>query len=402
VKVRQPTAEEYTAHFTSVDAAFGAPTDPKLTNREAMAPPPNRLVVLDGQRIIGGCSRYDSRLSLPGGAWVPVAALSGVGVEPGVQGRGALRSLMRAHLDDCRARGDAASVLIASQAPIYGRFGFGAASSTCHWEVDGTAAGLVEGAPTTGTEVRLDHRRDDPVFAELDRIWRAAGSVRAGSLTRSRPWWEGVFSPHESWLGGGKLMLAMHESGYLTYTTDVGRGRQGLAEAEISIQELVAVDVGTELDLWRFAAALPWARRIKWHYAPTDPAALFWLRDPRHLRRMAHFDMYWLRPLDLVQLIEARAFTGDGDVVLEVADPIFDDLAGRFELRVRDGEGGWRRTDRSAQLRVTVGDLGAFWLGGASPRQLLAVGRIEGEPAAAATLDRLLSTDGPPRSVARF
>lgn len=398
--------------MASVDSATGSVY--RLDNVEqfdrarALTTPENRSVVVQqsadgGERIVGGQIRFDCELSLPGGAWVPVGALSAVGVEPGVQGRGAFRALVEDHLRDCRDRGEAASVLMASQAPLYPRFGYGCAVQTANWEIDASTADLVPDAPAAGS-VYLEHARGQLLHDELDRIWRAVGETRAGTLTRSRPWWHMVMGPEESWMGGGKIVVALHENarGYLLYSADIEHGRQGLAEADIEIHELVAADVATELDLWRFAAALPWARRFTWHYGPIDPAPLFWLRDPRQLRRMSQYDMLWLRPLDLSQLTGARAFAADGEVVLDLTDPLYDDTAGRYRLRVESGVGSWAATRREPSLALGVADLGAVWLGGTSARHLLAVRRISGRADAAAQLDAILAAAGPPRSVARF
>jgi predicted acetyltransferase len=89
-------------------------------------------------------------------------------------------------------------------------------------------------------------------------------------------------------------------------------------------------------------------------------------------------------------------------VVLEVSDPRYADLAGRFELRVTSGRGTWARTEQVAGLSLSVADLGSLWLGGASARQLVAVRRVSGDPVAAGLLDAMLAVDGPPRCVARF
>jgi predicted acetyltransferase len=213
-----------------------------------------------------------------------------------------------------------------------------------------------------------------------------------------------MFGPEEGWIGGGKVMVARHLSrpGYVLYTISIDDGRQGLAESEVTIREIVAPDVATELDLWRYVAGLPWVRTIKWQYAPIDPAALFWLADPRQLRRMAHFDFLWLRPLDMPALVDARDFVADGSVALEVADARYRDLAGRFELRVNGGSGTWSAGGNDAELRLRIADLGEVWLGGSSAAQLLAMGRISGDRAAAHRLDAMLAADGPPRSVTKF
>src|SRR5690348_15893390 len=66
-----------------------------------------------------GCSRaYSFEMTMPGGASVPVAAVSSVAVQPTHRRRGALTAMIGALRDDARARGDVASVLTASESVI--------------------------------------------------------------------------------------------------------------------------------------------------------------------------------------------------------------------------------------------------------------------------------------------
>lgn len=413
--VRPPTPPEEPLHRAAVDAAYASPFRPPGPEQEArlaaMVPPQNKHVVVidtaDGAgRIIGGQIRYDTALSLPGGARVPVGALSAVGVDPAAQGHGALRALVRTHLDDCRARGDAASVLMASASGLYGRFGYGSAVPTANWQIDAAGARLRNDAPSSGA-VHVEHARGSSLHDILDEIYQQAGAARSGAIRRNSAWWNQVLSPEESWQGGGRLLVGLHtvsgrSDGYVLYSADIDHARQGLAEADVEIRELVAADAAAELDLWRFIAALPWLRRIDWHYAPVDPAPLFWLADPRRLRRMAHFDFLWLRPLDYQALVSARTFAAEGRVALDVTDPEYPDLAGRFDLAATDGAGAWRPGSGPADLAVTAADLGSLWLGGGSARELLAMGRIRGAAEAAQALDGMLGTGLSPRSVARF
>lgn len=410
--VREPTEHEAVLHRAAVDSAYGfpfrTPEDSVEQQFEAIAPQHNRRIVAEqlpdgGERIIGGDIRFDMDLSLPGGGRVPVGALSAVGVEPGAQGRGALRALVEEHLDQCRSRGEAASVLMASQTALYPRYGYGLAVQTANWEIDAGAAGLRAEAPTAG-RVMTEHARGAALHEVLNEVWEAASTARAGGLSRSPVWWDGLMGPNEGWPGGGPLMVARHTDrpGYALYSVSIDAGRQGLAEADIAVREIVAADVAVELDLWRYLAALPWARTITWHYAPIDPAAWFWLSDMRQLRRTAQFDFLWLRLLDMAAVVAGRRFATDGVVRLQVSDPRYPDLAGRFDLQVGAGAGSWTAGSGPADLDLLIADLGSLWLGGMSAAQLLAVGRITGDPAAALRLDAMLATAVPPRCTTKF
>src|SRR5206468_1707919 len=81
------------------------------------------------------------------------AGVTWVGVSSSHRRRGVLTQMMRAQLDDVRARGEPLAALYASESPIYGRFGYGIAAP----------GGSIEAAKQA---FRL---RDDPA---------AAGSVR--------------------------------------------------------------------------------------------------------------------------------------------------------------------------------------------------------------------------------
>src|SRR5580765_6993497 len=82
----------------------------------------------DDGSIVGGAGAFDFRMTVPGGAQLPTAGVTVVGVLPTHRRRGILRSMMRAQLDDVHARGEPVALLWASEDTIYGRFGYGMAS----------------------------------------------------------------------------------------------------------------------------------------------------------------------------------------------------------------------------------------------------------------------------------
>ena len=92
---------------------------------------------------------------MPGGAVLPLAAVTGVGVRADRTRRGLLTALMRAQLDDLRERGDVLALLWASEAGIYGRYGFGVATRGATVRVRATRAALRPQAPSSSRP--LDH-----------------------------------------------------------------------------------------------------------------------------------------------------------------------------------------------------------------------------------------------------
>ena len=103
----------------------------------------------DRDRIVATYRSWDVPLSVPGGE-VPADAISSVTVVPTHRRRGLLSAMMRADLLDAVERRVPVAILIASEAPIYGRFGFGATTETTSWTVDVRAATLRADAPRDG------------------------------------------------------------------------------------------------------------------------------------------------------------------------------------------------------------------------------------------------------------
>jgi predicted N-acetyltransferase YhbS len=67
-------------------------------------------------------------LTLPGETIVPTTGVTAVGVLPSHRRQGVLSAMMRHQLTELRARGEVLSVLLASEALIYRRFGYGPAT----------------------------------------------------------------------------------------------------------------------------------------------------------------------------------------------------------------------------------------------------------------------------------
>jgi predicted acetyltransferase len=86
------------------------------------------LGVWDGPDCVGTAGAFGFRVTVPGGASVPAAGVTMVGVAATHRRRGVLTSMMRRQLDDIRSRDEPLAVLTASEPAVYGRFGYAAAT----------------------------------------------------------------------------------------------------------------------------------------------------------------------------------------------------------------------------------------------------------------------------------
>ena len=124
------TAEQRDA-MSAIWHYFGrsAPRDDQMASLAQVMPPERMHATWDDGRIVAGAGVFPFQLTVPGGR-VAAAGVSVVGVLPTHRRRGVLTAMMRAQLDDCRARGEPVAYLWASEDRIYGRFGYGLASLT--------------------------------------------------------------------------------------------------------------------------------------------------------------------------------------------------------------------------------------------------------------------------------
>src|SRR3954453_4994651 len=129
--------DEVDDFFASLAIAFSDPrpdaeeveTDKKVIEVD------RTFAAFDGDRIVGCPGVYSQRMVVAGGARVPTAGVTMVGVLPTHRRRGILRELMGMMLDQAAERGEPMASLFASQGARSGRFGFGPAAHHLEFDV---------------------------------------------------------------------------------------------------------------------------------------------------------------------------------------------------------------------------------------------------------------------------
>ncbi|HEY7970451.1 MAG TPA: GNAT family N-acetyltransferase, partial [Candidatus Limnocylindrales bacterium] len=89
----------------------------------------------EGDRIVGTFRSFAGRLTVPGCSELPAASVTGVTVAPTHRRRGILGRLVAAEHAAARDRGEAIAILFATEYPIYGRFGYGPATTAASWTI---------------------------------------------------------------------------------------------------------------------------------------------------------------------------------------------------------------------------------------------------------------------------
>lgn len=355
----------------------------------------------EGDTIVGTFRTFGAQLTLPGGARVPVNAVSGVTVRPTHRRRGTLTRMIADDLRRAAERGDAACILITAEWPIYGRFGYGPATWHARWTLRVRAANLAV-EPVGSIEIiqPLEARK---VLPELYDRYAAS---QPGEISRPEDRWDvdlGIVEIPGRPRSRGSIAIHRAESGALDgYARYHGEEvwEEGIPDNVMVLDELHGVTAEAEIDLWRYLTQMDLTAKIRAETRREREPLQWYLADGRAARVDGLTDFLWLRPLDVERLLRERRYDRDGALVIEVDDVVGGKpgpAAGRYRLEVRDGVGTCARTDATPDLTLQPRPLGAAVLGGT--RLIDAArggGAVEHRPRALAEADALLRTADAP------
>src|SRR3954447_20083799 len=128
MEMRAIAAAELEPFLRASEGAFHEDVhDEDLELFSELVEPDRTLAAFDGAQMVATTAIFTRELTVPG-AVMSVAGVTLVGVLPTHRRRGLLTQLMRRQLDDVRAAGESVAALWASEAAIYGRFGYGCAA----------------------------------------------------------------------------------------------------------------------------------------------------------------------------------------------------------------------------------------------------------------------------------
>ena len=343
---------------------------------------------------VGGAGAFPFDLTVPGGR-VRAAGVTVVGVLPTHRRRGILRSMMRAQLDDVHERGEPVACLWASEGTIYGRFGYGLASLAGEIELARDRAAFAQPLEPGG-RLRLVDAQE--AAEALPRIYDRVAAETPGMFARSRDWWDVRLLSDPEWRrrGGGELQRVLLEldgepAAYALYRLNLSFD-QGISMGTTDVVEALAATPRATAGIWRYLLDVDWMARVKANLLPLDHP-LFLLLAEAHRMRFRVGDGVWVRLVDVGAALSARAYAGDGAVVLDVRDEFCPWNAGCWRLE----PGTAARTEAEPELRLDVTALGSAYLGGFTFAELATGLRVEElAPGAIARADALFRTDRAP------
>jgi predicted acetyltransferase len=427
IEIRAITEDDLGDWVQVLDASFLLPLPAgALAFRREFFAPGRSLGAFDAGRCVGTLRSLDLEVTAPGGATVPAEGITAVGVLGSHRRRGLLSRMMRVALDDAVARGLGLAALIAAEYRIYGRFGYGPATSAAGYDIDVRRAGGIR-APGTGS---VPATGSVPGTGSLPGSGTGTGSfeslsmdgvrehgpalherfrrTQVGAIPRSPTGWRmrtgDLRSPYWEWIEPAAVLYrdaAGNPAGMALYRSD-DKWRDGDPDVGLTVSDLFAVDPGACAALWRHLLTMDWVTRVTAaNVGPDDPLPLL-LDNPRACvsGTSTGRDHLWLRVLDVPRALEARTYGAPGRLVLDVTDSL-GYAAGRFALEAGPD---WRGSvtlvtppAEPADLSLDVSVLGTLYLGDQRVARLAAAGLVaEQRGGAVARADRMLRTAARP------
>jgi len=372
-------------------------------------------VASDAGRFVGTSCVFTRDVTLPGdrggpAPTVPLAAVSGVAVHTTHRRRGILSRMMGAMLADGTDRGEPIAGLLASESAIYGRFGFGWATSAVDVSLPRRTTRLTHQAP----DLDLVLCGAKEAESRLPKLFDRFRLQRAGQVDRNPAYWKNVFADPKARrpAGTSERFFAVCDDGYVAYRAS---NHWETDEPNVlRLEELFGVSPDAEAALWQYLLSVDLVDTIVAD-RPIDEPIRWRLADPRSLAVTGLNDRLWIRVLDVPAALTARRYTIEGRLVLEVdaapasvdqhGEPRPDPAAGRWVLEVGPDGSSCRaaRADERSELRLGVAELGAALLGGQDLRSRAAAARVaELVPGALGRADAIFATTPAPFSSTGF
>lgn len=352
-------------------------------------------------------------LSVPGARGepnreLPTAGLSWVAVHPDHRRRGVLRALMAHHLHSVHERGaEPVSILYASEPGIYGRFGYGVATSSHRHTIP--ARSRLRAPVDARVRTRFVAFEAEAHHELVVSLATRTALKRPGQTVRPASHWQRALADTPDRRPGGaeplRLVLAERDgepTGYALLRRTASWGDRA-PTGTVRVLDVQALDPESEAALWRRTLDFDLMADVTTPPLPADHPLTMWSADVAKTDAARAYSL-WVRIVDVPAALIARGYAGPLDVVLEVTDADLPWNTGRWHLSSADGSAATCvPTTRQADLELNVRELGSAYLGGVTLASLGVAGLVhERTPGTLADCSAAWRTDLLPASPAMF
>ncbi|MET0998583.1 MAG: GNAT family N-acetyltransferase [Marmoricola sp.] len=381
-QLKYVTAPTFTEFHRAISRGFQEPSRPEMLELDRQVFDSSRMFGFKvGRRWVSTCGDFERQLTVPGGAAVPTAAVTVVTVHPPYRRRGLLTAMMKHQLEQVAKRGEPLAALWASESLIYGRFGYGPATTRAVLSGTNRRLSFLPGVETTGSVDEVTREEFQKVAPGLHESMRPD---RPGTMVRGADEWEfAIFDQEFARHGASEIRYVLHydaagdADGFATYRFKEGGDEE--PEGEVRIKDVWAEEPAAHASIWRYLLDLDLARTFRWWSAPTDEPLRHLVTDARAVGTSLTDNLY-LRIADVQAALAARKYAAGVDLVIEVDDPLLPGNTGRYRI-VTDGDpegssADVTRVTSAPDISLGILELGTIYLGGVRLADLHRVRRV--------------------------
>jgi predicted acetyltransferase len=385
--------------------AFGAslPTDEELALSREITEFDRTLAFFDGEEMVATSGIFSYEMTVPGGT-LPCGGVTRVSVLTTHRRRGLLTAMMRRQLDDMHERAEPLAALYASEAPIYGRFGYGLGTYQAAVEIERSHTAFVKKVPGSG---RLSMVDVPAAVGTFTRVWEQARPNQPGMLSFDERWMRNQLTDLELHREGASphyrvlYQSGENPSGFAIYRIKMDWDASG-PNGTLRLEMLVAATAEAYAALWRHVLDVDLTARVTAEMRPVDEPLRFLLVDSRQPKTRVE-DGIWLRLVDVAAALAGRRYAVEGRLALRVRDAFCPWNEGQYELIGGPSGAECKRDSGTPDLALDAADLAALYLGGNRFRTLFEAGRIEElRPGAIARAGTMFATDRAPWCPSHF
>ena len=374
----------------------GAASDDMMTSGQASWTDGDWLGAWDGDRCVGNLGAFRFDTTIPGGARLPTAGYSRVGVLPTHTRRGLLTQLMQRSLRESAERGQSLASLRASEAPIYGRFGYGLAGDFVAAHINSERTRPLRGARATGS-MRLLQREE--ILDVVPQLYEQVARRWVGTIGRPEWMWKrylkAATEPASTPFGKGEF-VAVHtdvdgnDDGYVHYETELLEEFAIAFTGSGTVRDLWGASDETELALWQYLFDIDLVKSWRASERPVNDPIRRALFDVRAYETREISDEQWVRILDVDAALTARTYGPcSTTVTIAVSDPLIESNNDRWAI---SGNGA-QRTTAPADVIVDIATLSTAFMGSVAWRDIAASGllAVDVSPSTLELLDALFA-----------
>ena len=371
------------------------------------------VCAFDGTEMIGVSYVFDHQIRIPGTS-VSSAGLAGVGVMPTHRRKGALNGIMRKIIDGAKERGDVLATLWASEASIYGRYGFSIGAFHDSFTLHRAYSRLNSDLDPKG---HVDFIEISTAKDLLPSVHNKVFHVRNGVIRRDEYLWDLWVQKYKKLEPKTKTFLVGYSSdekieGYALYSLE-SRDLQnpgsepryigGLLESSdpeeehrMNIIEMMSTNDEAYLALWKFLLGVDRVNSYRASKRPVDDP-LIWLLEHPDMMRKSLTSMHWVRIIDVVSALDARKYFTEDNLVIQIYDDFCPWNQLRILLEVGNDGSNVSISTRSPDISLSTKEIASIFLGGVKLRTLAINGRVqENKSGAIERLDSMFATSQAP------